>query len=111
MINERSRVRRPPGVLQDRAMVVMEIPVALDVLGEEPQGGGDRRKGQVEPRDLVEREEGDLLRLGARGEVQGGFPFPCSAAALHELAAEEEVGLPDRGDVLFRRERSGEKKG
>lgn len=92
-------------------MVVMEIPVALDVLGEEPQGGGDRRKGQVEPRDLVEREEGDLLRLGARGEVQGGFPFRCSAAALHELAAEEEVGLPDRGDVLFRRERSGEKKG
>ena len=84
-------------------MVVVEEPVPLNVLSEEAQSRGDSRKGQVELRDLIEVEEGDLLGLRARGEV-GGLPFLVAVAAVaaaHELAAEQEVGLADRRDVLL----------
>ena len=82
------------------------MPVAFHVLGEKPQRRGDRREGQVEFGDLFEREEGDLLGLGARGKVREGSCCCCccfafSAAVLHEPAAEEEVGLPDCRDVLL----------
>ena len=88
-------------------MVVVVVPVPLDVLGEEPQGRGDRGEGDVELRDLVELEKADLLGLGSGGEVSSSFAFAAAviSAALHELAAEQEVGLSDRGDVLWGRYR------
>lgn len=86
-------------------MVVVEVPVPLDILGEQPQRGGDRGEGEVELRDLVEVEKRDLERLGARGEVgEGRSAFIAAvtvSAATYELAAEQEVGLSDRGDVLW----------
>lgn len=101
MIHQRPGVRRPARVLEDRPVVVVVEAVLLDVLGEEPEGRGDGREGEVEFWDLVEREEGDVCRLGARGEGRGGGFAAAAAAAAHELASEQEVGLADRGDVLL----------
>jgi len=85
-------------------VVVVEVPVPLDVLGEEPEGGGDCGEGEVKIFDLVEVEKRDLERLGARGEVgEGRGAFIATAAvsaATNELASEQEVGLSDRRDVL-----------